>query len=149
MAASAIAHNPQVAAAVLISAWNISRGFKNRRRPGEPPLTVKEEAEAIGLDNNLAPLAGTSGVALAREIQDHRQALNFLNLASAIAPRPVFVITASEGLAPIDHGLAEAIEKAGDTHVTERHFDTDHSYSGQRAELANAILQWTSSLPPL
>jgi pimeloyl-ACP methyl ester carboxylesterase len=147
MAASAIAHNPQVAAAVLISAWNISRGFKNRRRPGEPPLTVKEEAEAIGLDSNLAPLAGTSGLALAREIQDHRQALNFLNLASAIAPRPVFVITASEGLAESDHGLAEAIEKAGDTHVTERHWDTDHSYSGQRAQLASAILQWTSNLP--
>jgi pimeloyl-ACP methyl ester carboxylesterase len=147
MAASAIAHNPQVAAAVLISAWNISRGFKNRRRPGEAPLTVKEEAEAIGLDNNLAPLSGTSGLALAREIQDHRQALNFLNLASAIAPRPVFIITASEGLAPIDHALAEAITKVGDTHVTERHWNTDHSYSGQRAELAAAILQWTSNLP--
>jgi uncharacterized protein len=147
MAASAIAHNTQVTAAVLISAWNISRGFKNRRRPGEAPLTVKEEAEAIGLDNNLAPLAGTSGLALAREIQDHREALNFLNLAPAIAPRPVFVITASEGLAPIDHALAEAITKAGDTHVTERHWDTDHSYSGQRAELAAAILQWTANLP--
>jgi pimeloyl-ACP methyl ester carboxylesterase len=147
MAASAIAHNPQVAAAVLISAWNISRGFKNRRRPGEAPLTVKEEAEAIGVDNNLAPLAGTSALALAREIQDHRQALNFLSLAPAIAPRPVFVITASEGLAPIDHALAEAIQKAGDTHVTERHWDTDHSYSGQRAELANAIVQWTANLP--
>jgi uncharacterized protein len=146
MAASAIAHNPQVTAAVLISAWNISRGFKNRRRPDEAPLTVKEEAEAIGLDNNLAPLAGTSGLALAREIQNHRQALNFLNLAPAIAPRPVFVITASEGLAPSDHALAEAITKAGDTHVTERHWDTDHSYSGQRAELATAILQWTANL---
>jgi uncharacterized protein len=146
MAASAIAHNPQVAAAVLISAWNISRGFKNRRQPGEAPLTVKEEAEAIGLDNNLAPLAGTTGLALAREIQDHRQALNFLNLAPAIAPRPVFVITASEGLAPSDHALAEAITKAGDTRVTERHWNTDHSYSGQRAELAEAILQWTANL---
>jgi pimeloyl-ACP methyl ester carboxylesterase len=147
MAASAIAHNPQVAGAVLISAWNISRGFKNRRTPGEPPLTVKEEAKAIGLDGNLAPLAGTSALALAREIQDHRQALNFLNLAPAIAPRPVFVITASEGLAPIDHALAEAITKAGDIHVTERHWDTDHSYSGQRAALASAIVQWTANLP--
>jgi pimeloyl-ACP methyl ester carboxylesterase len=147
MAASAIAHNPQVAGAVLISAWNISRGFKNRRRPDEAPLTVKEEAEAIGLDSNLAPLAGTSALALAREIRDHRQALNFLNLAPQIAPRPVFVITASEGLAHSDHALAEALTKAGDTRVTERHWDTDHSYSGQRAELANAILQWTPNPP--
>ncbi len=147
MAASAIAHNPQVAGAVLISAWNISRGYKNRRRPGEAPLSVKEEAAAIDIDNNLAPLGGTSGLALAREIRDHRQALNFLNLAAAIAPRPVFVITASEGLAPTDHALAEAITKASDTHVTERHWDTDHSYSGERAELAQAILQWVDNLP--
>ena len=147
MAASAIAHNPQVATAVLISAWNIGGGFESRRKPGSEPSTLADEAKSLSEDNNLAPLAGTSGLALAREIRTHQQALNFLNLASAIAPRPVFVITASEGLAPIDHALAEAIEKSGDTHVTERHWDTDHSYSGQRAALAAAILQWTSNLP--
>jgi uncharacterized protein len=147
MAASAIAHNPQVAAAVLISAWNIGAGFENRRHPGSKPATLAEEAKSLSQDNDLAPLAGTSGLALAREIRTHQQVLNFLNLASAIAPRPVFIITASEGLAPSDHELAEALTQAGDTHVTERHWDTDHSYSGQRAELANAILQWTENLP--
>jgi uncharacterized protein len=146
MAASAIAHNPQVAAAVLISAWNIGQGYKNRRGSGEA-ATLKEEAETMSLDNNLAPLAGTSGLALAREIRAHQQTLNFLKLASQIAPRPVFVITASEGLAPSDHALAQALQKAGDTRVIERHWDTDHSYSGQRAELADAILHWTANLP--
>jgi uncharacterized protein len=147
MAASAIAHNPQVAAAVLISAWNIGGGFENRHQPDSKPSTLKDEAKTLAKDDNLAPLAGTSGLALAREIRAHQQSLNFLNLAAAIAPRPVFVITASEGLAPSDHALAEAIQKAGDTHVTERHWDTDHSYSGQRAELADAILHWTANLP--
>ncbi len=147
MAASAIAHNPRVAAAVLISAWNIGGGFANRHQPGGAPSSLKEEAKKLNEGNNLAPLAGTSSLALAREIREHQQALNFLNLASHIAPRPVFVITASEGLAPSDHALAEALTKAGDTRVTERHWDTDHSYSGQRAELANAILQWAENLP--
>jgi uncharacterized protein len=146
MAASAIAHNPQVAAAVLISAWNIGAGFENRRQPESKPSTVADEAKALSKDNNLAPLAGTSGLALAREIRAHQQSLNFLSLAAQIAPRPVFVITASEGLAPADHALVEAITKSGDTHVTERHWNTDHSYSGQRAELAEAILQWTANL---
>jgi uncharacterized protein len=146
MAASAIAHNPQVAAAVLISAWNIGGGFENRHQPESKPSTVADEAKALSKDNNLAPLAGTSGLALAREIREHQQSLNFLSLAAQIAPRPVFVITASEGLAPSDHALAEAITKAGDTRVTERHWNTDHSYSGQRAELAEAILQWTANL---
>jgi pimeloyl-ACP methyl ester carboxylesterase len=147
MAASAIAHNPQVAAAVLISAWNIGGGFENRHQPDSKPSTLTDEAKSLSKDDNLAPLAGTSGLALAREIRAHQQALNFLNLASQIAPRPVFVITASEGLAPSDHALAEALTKTGDTHVTERHWDTDHSYSGQRAELADAILHWTQNLP--
>jgi uncharacterized protein len=147
MAASAIAHNPQVAAAVLISAWNIGADYESHRHVGSAESTVANEAKGLAKDNNLAPLAGTGPLVLAREIHANQQELNFLNLAPKIAPRPVFVITASEGLAPSDHALAEALAKAGDSHVTERHWDTDHSFSGQRAELANAILQWTANLP--
>ena len=116
------------------------------RRGTAPP--VKEEAEAIGLDGNLAPLAGTSGPRWRARFKTTSQALNFLNSRAPHSRRvPVFVITASEGLAPIDHGLAEAIEKAGDTHVTERHWDTDHSYSGQRAELARQFCSGPRNLP--
>ncbi|HKW26779.1 MAG TPA: alpha/beta fold hydrolase [Terriglobales bacterium] len=148
MAASATAHNPQVAAAVLISAWNIGDDYESRRHLGSEPPTVENEAKELERDNNLLPLSGTSGEALAREIHDHGQELNFNKLAPAIAPRPVFIITANEGLAPSDHALVEALRKAGDVHVTERHWDTDHSYSGERAELSNAILQWTQENLP-
>jgi uncharacterized protein len=148
MAASAAAHNPQVAAAVLISAWNIGADYESRRHLGSDPPTVENEAKELERDSNLLPLSGTSGEALAREICDHPQELNFDNLAPAIASRPVFVITASEGLAPSDHALVEALRKAGDVHVSERHWDTDHSYSGERAELSNAILQWAQENLP-
>jgi len=67
-------------------------------------------------------------------------------LAPAMAGRPVFIITANDGLASIDKALAEALRKAGDSHVTERHWDTDHSYSGQRSELTTAIWDWTKNL---
>jgi acetyl esterase/lipase len=147
MAASAIAHNPKIAAAVLISAWNIGADYETRRHLDSAAPTTENEAKSLSKDNNLAPLVGTGGLALAREIRTHERELNFLNLAPQIVPRPVFIITASDGLAPSDHALAEALTKAGDSHITERHWDTDHSYSGQRAELANAILQWTDSLP--
>lgn len=147
MAASAIAHNKEVAGAVLISAWNI--GTVHQMRPGGgAPATVESLAEELSLDNNLLPLSGTSAQALAREIYEHHSALDMDNLAPAIAPRPVFVITASEGLAPSDHAFAEALRKAGDAHVTERHWDTDHSYSGVRAELSTAILEWTQEILP-
>jgi acetyl esterase/lipase len=140
MAASAAAHNNQVAGAVLISAWNIGAGEMRPR--GGAAATVQTLASELSQDNNLLPLSGTSAEALAREIYEHQSALNMNNLASAIAPRPVFVITASEGLARSDHAFAEALRKSGDAHVTERHWDTDHSYSGERAELSQAILDW-------
>ena len=143
MAASAAAHNPQVIGAVLISAWNLGAVYDSRRHPRLP--AIEKEGRSLENDGNLLPLAGTNGEALARELRDHQHDLDFDNLAPAIAPRPVFIITADEGLAPADHALAEALRKAGDTHVTERHWDTDHSYSDKRADLIQAILNWTQS----
>ena len=45
MAASAIAHNPQVAAAVLISAWNIGGGLRKLAvsRRSRPPLSQMKQ----------------------------------------------------------------------------------------------------------
>jgi pimeloyl-ACP methyl ester carboxylesterase len=148
MAASAAAHNPQVAAAVLISAWNIGAEYESRRHTGSEAAAIADEAKALAEDSNLVPLSGASGESLAREIYQNQQALNFIQLAPAVAPRPVFVITASDGLAPADHAFVEALRKAGDTHVTEQHWDTDHSYSDRRSDLANAILEWTQSNLP-
>jgi len=133
---------------VLISAWNIGADYASRHHGAAAVSTVESEAKSLASDNNLLPLSGTSAEALAREIYNHQSALNMNNLAPAIAPRPAFVITASEGLAPSDHAFAEALRKAGDTHITERHWDTDHSYSGYPAELSAAILQWTQETVP-
>jgi len=145
MAASAAAHNKAVAGAVLISAWNIGADYDSGRHGSSVVSTIQSEAKNLASDNNLLPLGGTSGEALAREIYEHQSALNMNNLTAAIAPRPVFVITANEGLAPVDHAFAEALRKAGDSHVAERHWDTDHSYSGFRGELSSAILNWAQS----
>jgi len=142
MAASAAAHNPKVACAVLISAWNIGAEYESARQAGSQAPSVDKEAKSLESDNNLVPLAETSGKALAREIYEHQSALNLNSLAPAIMARPVLVITANEGLAPSDHAFAEALRKAGDQKVSERHWDTDHSYSGERAELADAIREW-------
>lgn len=156
MAASAAAHNKQVAGAVLISAWNIgdigadhgilkAMGAKKPRHRASAPPTIENEVKILASDNNLLPLSGTSAETLAHEIFNHQSALNMNNLAPAIAPRPVFVITASEGLAPMDHAFAQGLRKAGDAHVAEHHWNTDHSYSGVRAQLCRAIFEWAQS----
>jgi acetyl esterase/lipase len=147
MAASATAHNPQVAAAVLISAWNIGAEHKYRR-PGSKEPTIEDEAKQLESDNNLLPLAGTSGQALAMEIHEHSAELNFDNLAPKITPRPLLVITSNDGLRPADQAFVEALRKAGDNGVTERHWDTDHAYSGFRTELGALILNWTEENLP-
>lgn len=147
MAASAAAHNKAVAETVLISAWNPSADY-NASRDRSEATAIAREARWLAQDNNLLPLSGTSGEALSREIYEHHSSLDMNNLAPAIAPRPAFVITANEGLAPTDHAFAEALRKAGDGRVAERHWDTDHSYSGVRAELSNAIVEWAQANLP-
>jgi uncharacterized protein len=148
MAASAAAHNRPVAAAVLISAWNFGAEYASPPRAGPAPPTIAREAKLLASDNNLLPLRGTSGEALAREIYEHQAGLNLDHLAPDIAPRPVFIITANDGLARSDQAFAEALRKAGDSRVAERHWDTDHSYSGKREELSRAILEWTEQNIP-
>jgi pimeloyl-ACP methyl ester carboxylesterase len=144
MAASAMAHNPRVAAAVLISAWNIGADYESGEHlgPGESP-TVQNEAKGLGRNGNILPLAGTSARALAREIFMHENTLNFINLAPAISPRPVLIINAKEGFDPSARALMGALLKMGDVRVAEQHWETDHSYSDKRQELSDAILEWT------
>ena len=148
MAASAAAHNPQLGGAVLVSAWNIGADYESPRRTGSVNPSIESEAKSLAADNNLLPLSGTSGEALAREIYEHKQGLNILGLTSAIAPRPVLIVTSNDGLAPADHAIVEALGKAGDTRVTEQHWDTDHSYSDRRSDLASAILEWAQANLP-
>lgn len=130
MAASAAAHNRKVAAAVLISAWNI----------GGPRSNEADEAKALARDNNLAPLSGATGASLAHEEFTHRAELDMVRLAPAVAPRPVLLVTASDGSDQFATPMAAALKGAGDTHVDTVHFDTDHAYSGKRAELIDAVL---------
>jgi uncharacterized protein len=146
MVASAAAHDPKVNGVVMISAWNIGGSFP----PDEAGAATIEKAKKsmiaeFSADNDVAPLAGCTVESLVNEAYQHRAAWNFNDLASALASRPVLVLTANDGLGPDDHAFVVALQKAGNTHVTETHFDTDHSYSGQRIALATAVLNWLSN----
>ncbi|WP_446742441.1 alpha/beta hydrolase family protein [Silvibacterium acidisoli] len=132
MAASAAAHNPRVKAAVLLSAWNIGAA-----RPNEA-----DEAKALASGENLAPISGTDGTTLAHEEFTHRAELDMVNLAPSIAPRPVLIVTAHDGSDQFAVPFTEALRSAGDTHISHSHFETDHSYSGKRLELANVVLDF-------
>jgi pimeloyl-ACP methyl ester carboxylesterase len=136
--ASATAHNPHVAGVVMISAWNIAGPFATL------PATAEDAAVAKFVQaqtkNDLAPLAGCTAETLGHEVFQNRTTLNFLSLASALASRPVTIITSDDGLAPDNDKLLSALEKAGDKHANGLHIATDHSYSDHRIALQQAIL---------
>jgi pimeloyl-ACP methyl ester carboxylesterase len=137
--ASATAHNPHVAGVVMISAWNIAGPFATL------PATAEDAAVAKFVQaqtkNDLAPLAGCTAETLGHEVFQNRTTLNFLSLASALASRPVTIITSDDGLAPDNDKLLSALEKAGDKHAKGLHIATDHSYSDHRIALQQAVLQ--------
>jgi uncharacterized protein len=147
MVASAAARDPKVAGVVMISAWNIGASFP----PPEAGAAVIEKAKKslianFTADNDAAPLVGCTVESLVEEAYKHQKEWNFNNFAPALASRPFLVITSDDGLGPDDHAFAVALEKAGNTHVTETHFTTDHGYSGQRIALTTAILNWLAQL---
>ncbi len=146
MVASAAAHEPKVVGVVMISAWNIGASF--------PPLEAgqavidkakKSMAESFIADNNIVPLVGCTAESLVDEAYAHRTEWNFNSFAPALASRPFLVVTSNDGLGANDHAFVVALQKAGNKHVTETHFDTDHAYSGQRIALATAVLNWLSN----
>jgi uncharacterized protein len=130
MAASAAAHNPRVKAAILLSAWNI----------GGPRPSEADEAKALASGDNLAPIAGTDGATLAHEEFAHRAELDMVNLAPAISPRRVLIVTANDHSDQFAGPFSAALKSAGDQHVSVAHFDTDHPYSGKRVELIRTVL---------
>ena len=135
MAVSAAAHHPEVAAVVLLSAWNIGA-----TRPSE-----SDEAAALASNDNLAPLSGTDGKSLAREEFTHRSELDMVSLAARVAPRPVLVVTAHDNSDQFATPFVNALRLAGDSNVSSKYLDTDHTYSGTRCELARTVLSFLST----
>jgi uncharacterized protein len=84
MATSAAAHNKAVAAAVLISPWNIGASASKLPSGSDSPASIERLAKWLAQDDNLLPLSGTSAEALAGEIYKDKSALNIDALASAV-----------------------------------------------------------------
>src|SRR4051812_2715094 len=120
--ASAAAHNPRVAVVVMISAWNIAGPFATLPASAEDTAVAKFVQGQT--KNDLAPLAGCTAESLGREVFQNRENLNFLSMASALASRPITIITSDDGLTPDNDKLLSALEKAGDKQAKGLHIAT-------------------------
>jgi len=147
MVASAAAHDPKVAGVIMISAWNIGGSFPPPEA-GQAAIDKAKKGMAASFiaDNNIVPLVGCTAESLVDEAYTRRAEYNFNSFAPALASRPFLVLTSDDGLGDQDHAFVAALQKAGNTHVTETHFATDHAYSGQRIALTTAVLNWLANL---
>jgi pimeloyl-ACP methyl ester carboxylesterase len=145
MALQAGARDPGIEAVIAISAADLGMtqllaAPVAQRAAFVPQIVPQLEAEGM------APLAGTSAEALAKELVANVAQWNFQSLAVRLATRPLLAITADDGWqAPAD-ALVAAMQKDGGQHVSTVHMTTDHSYSDHRIALEEAVLGALSQL---
>jgi uncharacterized protein len=142
--AAAAAHNPRVAAAVMISAWNIAGPFATMPDSDEQVAVAKFVQGQS--KNDLAPLAGCTAESLGHEVFRNRVQLNFLSFVSALASRPVTIITSDDGLTADNDKLLAALEKAGNRQAKVLHVPTDHAYSDHRIALQTMVVEALDAL---
>jgi len=139
MAAYVTAHDLQVAALVMISAWDI----------GPTVLRAADQGGADNYKNSSPRLAGTTPEGLMGEAKDNAQKWNYVDYAALLKNRPVLIMESHDRNTADNRALAEALRKAGNLQVTEKYTETDHSFSDHSIALQVAILEWLQSLPAL
>ena len=146
MTVEAAAADPAIKAFATISAADMSGRM-------QAMLAMEKRSDAIaamahGLaEEGMAPLAGCTPDGLAKELADHAMSWPFLDKVDALKNRNALILTADDGLTRENNAFAAALRNAGDTHVTTRHFATDHAYSDKRIELSHVVLAWLKGLP--
>ena len=145
-AVEAGATDPSISAVGIISAADLG-GRVPEHIPGfATGMARKKIADALATQG-MAPLSGCTPETLAQDILDHAAQWRFSRYGKEFATRPFLAVTSDDGNAKANDDLAEAIRKAGDTHVTTAHFATDHSYSDKRLEMSAAVVEWLKGLP--
>jgi uncharacterized protein len=137
MAADVAAHDPQVAALVMICAWNI----------GPTVLRAADNGRSDNYKNSSPRLAGTTAEGLMSEAKNHALKWNYVDYAPLLNNRPVLIMESNDRNRDDNQAMAEALRKAGNPRVTEKFIETDHSFSDHRIALQIAILDWLQSLP--
>ena len=137
--------DPNVAAVGIISAADMAGRIPPRIPKFAEGIARKKVADALA-SQGMAPLHGCTPETLAQDVLDHAAAWRWEPLAKGLSTRPFLAVTSDDGNAKSNDDLAEAVRKAGDTHVSTEHFATDHSYSDKRQEMSAVVVKWLQGL---
>jgi uncharacterized protein len=139
MVAYVSAHDPEVAGAAMISAWNI----------GAAILSPPEKGRLAVFQTASPRLAGTTPEGLMAEAKQNAAKWNYVDFAEALKTRPVLILESHDANTSDNIAMKEALLKKGNTRVTETYMETDHSYSDHRIALQTAVLNWLqTAFPP-
>jgi pimeloyl-ACP methyl ester carboxylesterase len=145
MAAYAGSHDPAIVGTVLISAANMYDWAGGEIKPDAAAANRARLVKGL-IDEDILPLAGCTGESLADDMLAHARQWNLVDYAAMFGDRPLLVITSNDGLAAPAKRLVAAMQQTAQAHVTEQHFETDHSYSDQRIAMQTVVLNWLSTL---
>ena len=134
--------NSTVLGAGLISGVALGPEFGSPNE-AEPASIVDEN---IGASEGLHILAGTSPKMLAEEASNRFAEWRLDAFATALAGRPLLLVTSDDGFSGGSAALARAIEGTGCQNLRRAHLHTDHSYSDHRIALQIEVLAWLDAL---
>jgi uncharacterized protein len=92
-------------------------------------------------------LAGTTPEGLIAEAKAHSAEWDYIDYVNQLKTRPVLILEANDRNTEDNRALAENLDKAGNSQVTEKYFETDHTFSDHRIAVQIAILDWLQHLP--
>lgn len=135
------ASDEKVACVAAIDAANI--GVRGRRLRSD-----EERASRATINNEAmiapgAPFRAQSGAALVAEMKAHADDFDLNGYASNLRSRPVFLVSAVNGDEQRD--LVASLTKVKAQRVTALSWETDHSFSDRRIELARTVVEWLTS----
>ncbi len=130
------AARPEVKGVILMDAWNPGPGGREAARTGETAASL-----AI-LGKGLPPLRGTSAKALTDELMANHERFDLRTHATAIATRPLLLMSALRALVADSRGIETQLRAAGASAVEVHEWPTDHSFSDHRIRLTATVLDW-------
>ncbi|HEX4308443.1 MAG TPA: alpha/beta fold hydrolase [Acidobacteriaceae bacterium] len=139
MAVEAGARDPQIEAVITISGADMGMTQVLAAPAAQRAAFVPQMAPQLAAEG-MAPLAGTSPEALAKELVANVDEWNFVGQAARLATRPLLAITSDDGWRGPAEALVAEMEKDGTQHASTVHMTTDHSYSDHRIALEEAVL---------
>ena len=142
-AAQYAATHDDVAALLLLDAWNVGEDSRSIRGNA-----AKRAEFRSGLDDLGNSLVGADAESLTHEVEQSGANWDLLTLAPKLTARPVLTVWADRGIAEGNKALADAIQAAGAKQFRTAHFPTDHSFSDHRIALSRTVIAWLETVYP-